>query len=507
MLKRLLFVMVLLLVLTVSVGAQAAPTWTPGPCPFPDIERVSCGVVTVPESRDGSSAGQVELMVAVIAAQNGNPLPDPIIYLEGGPGGAAIMAIEEMVNHPFAADRNIIVFDQRGTGFSLPSLNCPEIEWGESDDPVAECYERLTSEGINLSAYNSTENAADVNDVRIALGYDTVNLWGISYGTRLSLEVIRDYPQTLRSVVIDSVYPAEINTLETTVADSTRAFDYLFEACAADPVCASEYPDIENTFYDMLLRFYDEPPMFEYDDGEEVYDIELYPEDILNAMFQTMYASDIVKMLPYGITMMANAQDDYDYADSYDILQGYYTPESWENWEEEAPRGGESVMESDMVLDYMDEYGDISDSEGMFNSVTCAEETPFENMDVALAAVETAPDALYDWLLFSVEGSFFDCDTWIVEQADAVQTQRVTGDVPTLLISGGFDPVTPPSYGDSAAAGLSNGTHVVFPFGSHGDTAPADSCATQIATAFYANPAAPVDTSCVPQTYDWYVEQ
>lgn len=506
MFKRLVIVLAVW-VAVLSVQAQSA-TWTPAPCPFPDVERISCGILTVPESRDGSSNAQLELMVAVVAAQNGSPLPDPIIYLEGGPGGAAVMSADLLLDHPLGANRDIILLDQRGNGFSQPSLNCYEIEEGDSDDPTAECYERLLDEGINLSAFNSIENAADVNDLRLAMGYDQVNLWGISYGTRLALEVMRYHPEGLRSVVIDSVYPAEINTLETGSYDVARAFDYFFEACASDPVCSDEYPDLEETFYAMLERFEEEPPVFFYDDGFEEYEMELYGFDLFDPMFQTFYSSDSVKMIPYGITLLDNAQDDFDYADGLDLISGYYTPESWENWEEDPASMGESIADSDMVMDYMDEYGDVSDSEGMFTSVTCAEETVFEDIDTAYDNLDQLDvnDLMYDWLLFSIEGSFFDCETWIVDPAPVEQSQRVISDVPTLLISGGFDPVTPPYFGDSAAEGLSNGTHVVFPFGGHGDSWAKDSCASSITTAFIGNPAAAVDASCVPQTYDWYVE-
>ncbi|MEL6270902.1 MAG: alpha/beta fold hydrolase, partial [Chloroflexota bacterium] len=396
------------------------------------------------------------------------------------------------------------LLDQRGTGFSVPSLNCFEMEDFEYDgDPLADCFDRLLNDGVDLDQYNSADSAADVNDLRIALGYDQVNLWGISYGTRLALTVMRDHPDGLRAVVIDSVFPPEVNSVESGVNDTLNAFGYLFEQCAADSTCSSAYPNLEQDFLDVIDGFNNNPPVFEYDDGFEVYELELYGDDIAGALFQTLYNSTAIPMLPLGITLLATAQDEFDLQDGYDIMQGFYTPESWNGEFEDGP---ESVFESDQVFDYIDQVGDISDSEGMYSSVECAEEIPFNDLDAAFDVADAnAPEELLEWLYISAETPVFDCDIWFVEPLPGVENERVQSDIPTLLISGGFDPVTPPSYGDSALEGLSNGQHVVFPFGGHSETG-TEGCAADLAAAFVDEPGAAVDASCVPQTIDFYVE-
>ncbi|MEQ8673889.1 MAG: alpha/beta hydrolase [Aggregatilineales bacterium] len=502
-----LIILAVLLLGIVPTFAQddELPIFEEDDCIFPELDGVTCGYLIVPEDRADPDSPEIYLAVAIIGARNGTPLPDPVIYLEGGPGGAAIFAVEDFMTHPLAQNRDLILIDQRGTGFSEPSLNCYEMEEGESEDPTTDCYERLLEEGINLSAYTSADNAADIADLRVALGYDEVNLYGISYGTRLALSVMRDHPEGIRSVVIDSVYPPEVNSITTGPEDTVRAFTYLFDACAADADCNAAYPNLEADFYAMIEDFNLNPPTFVYDDGEGESDVELYGDDILEVMFQTLYVTDSIPMLPYGITLMLNAADDFDYSGAYEILSGFWTPVSWIAGESE---GSESVFtDSDAVNQILDELGDITDNEGMYNSVTCAEETPFEDFDSAYASVENAPAAIQEYLYQSIDTAALDCDIWQVDPSAGIEAERVVSDIPTLVISGGFDPVTPPSYGDSAAQGLSNSLHLVFANGGHGISG-SPGCAANIVHAFVDDPSAPIDDSCrgAEALVEWYIE-
>lgn len=502
--RKVVIIVLCLLAVVPAVAQGDLPRFEEHECLFPALDRVTCGTLFVPENRAAGNNTPIELAVAILSASNGSPASDPVIYLEGGPGGAPLLAVEEFLEHPININRDLILIDQRGTGFSQPSLNCWEMEEGESDDPLGDCYQRLQDEGVDLNGYNSVESAADINDLITTLDYEEVNLWGISYGTRLSLTVMRYYPDRIRSVVIDSVFPPEVNGTEQSAEDTINAFAYFFTACANDAACSAAYPDLEATFYEMIGRFNNEPPTFFYFDGEEEYELELFGDDILASMFQTLYVSEAIPMLPYGITLLSESTDDFDLTDGYDIMQGFYTPETWEGlgFDEDMP---ETVMESDAVLDYLDEFGDISDSEGMFTSVNCADEIGFEDEFGAYDAAEAAQDEIVDFLLAAADAPFFDCEIWAVSSSPDVENTRVQSDIPTLLISGGFDPVTPPSFGDSALMGLPNGLHVVFPFGGHSETG-SPGCAADIAAAYLDSPGAEPNTSCIPQTVDWYTE-
>lgn len=499
-----LLVLVMALAFTGVVGAQSdyEPYLEFMDCPFPELDGVACGILVVPENRDDPESYEVEIQMAVVSS-TGNGDGVPVLYLEGGPGGSPVYGVESFLDHPLRANHDIIIFDQRGTGFSYPSLNCYELEEDSSDDPLADCYERLLSEEVDLSAYNSAASAADMADLITTLGYEQVNLWGISYGTRLALTFMRDYPQMVNAVVIDSVFPPEVNAIETGSVDAFGAFDLILTQCEQDAACSATYPTLRDDFYTLIDSLNESPAVFFYDDGEDGYEMELYGDDILSAMFTAIYDSSIIPMMPYAITLMVNAQDDADYTNAYDLMQGYYTPEAWVEGGTEGS-DAESVMESDMVLEYIEQLGDISDSEGMYASVSCVEEAPFESLDVGYEYVEEIPEVFHSWAISSLESALADCDTWAVEPSSDIEAELVLSDAPTLVIAGSFDPVTPPSYALSALEGLSAGVYLEFPTGSHSETG-LPGCGADITAAFFADPAAPLDTSCVPQAVAWYV--
>jgi pimeloyl-ACP methyl ester carboxylesterase len=198
---------------------------------------VFCGYVVVPENRSMPDGSTVSLATMVFKSTAANPNPVPLIYLQGGPGGAALPLFSsgqlDSALTAVLAERDLIVFDQRGNGSSLPSLDCPEVtqvEAGQPDvlvsnleqfEPVpssavlaarleatTKCRDRLARSGVDLDDFSSAANAADVNDVRVALGYSKLDLYGISYGTRVALTVMRDFPQIVNSANLDGVAPA-----------------------------------------------------------------------------------------------------------------------------------------------------------------------------------------------------------------------------------------------------------------------------------------------------------
>ena len=178
----------------------------------------------------------VNLAVAIIHAGGVRPRTDPILYLEGGPGGSALADPDYWLESLLHTSRDIILLDQRGTGFSLPSLDCPETDaYTKEEDygydsmvaAATACRDRLTLDGVDLAQYNSANSAADVEDLRLALGIDKWNLYGVSYGTRLALTVMRYFPAGVRSVVLDSVYPPNVKGYTEDPANSIAAIEKL----------------------------------------------------------------------------------------------------------------------------------------------------------------------------------------------------------------------------------------------------------------------------------------
>ncbi len=438
-------------------------------------QDVECGYLIVPEDRSDSDSPLIELAFAILYAPTDDIYPDPILYLAGGPGGNAITDLETWLEQPYRQDRDLILLDQRGTGYSLPSLNCPELE--ESNDGATQaCRDRLIEAGVNLNAYNSAENAADVADLRIALGYEAWNLYGVSYGTRLALTVMRDHPDGVRSVVLDSVYPPEIRSWEEYGQNTADVFGRLFQACADDPGCNSAYPDLELYFYETIDALNVEPAPYigiDPDTGNGV-DLSTDGDTIVTRIFQLLYSSEDIPYLPW----LMNELTYENYAALDDFESG-------------------AMFESGMRQSGQDE--DVTDSEGMNLSVECQEEVAFLDEAVALNNVPAQPVGLYQNSIATIRSAFTDCRIWNVTSADPIEELPVVSNIPTLVTAGEFDPITPAIWAESAASYLANSFYFLFPAAGHG-VVDLSWCSQKIMKAFLDNPTQEPDGSCIDET-------
>lgn len=464
------------------VSKNAAPIFEPSACPF-DVPMglvegrdLECGYLVVPEDHANPSGPSIRLAVAIIKSRETEKKADPLVVAQGGPGGSTIDTyLEILPTSRLLSNRDIILFDQRGTLNSEPALMCEEhdqlmLDTLEVDMSLDEydklslqatkaCHDRLVKEGVNLSAFNSLQNAADVNALREALGYEQINLYGVSYGTLLALHTMRDYPQGLRSVILDAVVPTQINYLTRTGQTSQRSFTRLFEACAADPSCNEAYPDLEQTFFNLVNELNNSPariPMTDPDSGL-TYDVVIDGDSFMGAIFQLLYSGGLVPSLPRMI---------YDAKESdFDAFGRVMT----------------------MVL------FDRSMSYGMFYSVLCAEDADFDLQDQQLEGVHPELARLEKR---SLPVFLETCKIWNVSQLGPEVDQPVTSPIPTLVLSGEFDPITPPEYAAEAAAGLPNSYSLTFPSGSHG-AALNGKCEDQIILDFLDDPSQAPDSSCI----------
>lgn len=471
----------------VASGSAEAGEFTEGDCPFdtPPEVNVTCGTLTVPENRLTDTGATIQLAIAIIPAVSADPLPDPIFYLEGGPGGSALAGIDSWYTSPYRSERDIVLLEQRGTGFSEPSLNCPEMDEDETSAAVEDCRDRLLAEGVDLTAYNSSENAADVEALRLALGYDQINLYGISYGTRLALTVMRDQPQGIRAVIIDSVYPPNVDTNYSVTTDTYELISMMFADCAAQPDCADAFPDLEARFYDALDAIGDNPPQATNADGET---IDLTPDDVINRLSEQLKTTGIISAIPASLEAFISG--DYDtYMDLATNGAGD-GPESSDN--------GEAV--SGMEPPEIDD-----DSEGMNMSVQCNEEMPFMTLDEAIAIAQSVdmPDIVRETTLAGSQSEFEGCDVWPAGESDPIENEPVVSDIPTLVLAAQYDTATPPWWADLAAGTLSSSFDFHFPMVGHGVIDGGD-CPVSIGLAFLDDPTTEPDTSCIATMNDQF---
>jgi pimeloyl-ACP methyl ester carboxylesterase len=480
-----------LLLAACNAQPQPAPTATPLPDSAPRFEEADCwfkeplgyspecGYLIVPEDHAQPQGKTIKLAVARFTSEADTPQPDPIVYLEGGPGGSPLKSYMTEFPYlfgPLLEKRDLILFDQRGTGYSQPALDCPEYtnlvldtldqdlsaEKSEelSNQAMLACRERLVKEGVNLDLYNSAQNAADIEALRQALGYDKLNLYGISYGTRLALTSMRDAAPGLRSVVIDSVYPLQADLYSGIIANGARALEALFAACAADVECNATYPDLRRTFFDLKARLDKEPAQYTITlkSGEKK-DAVLNGDNLLGLVFQSMYATSIIPMLPRLIT---------------DV------------------RDGNTDLAAGLQAEFLDQYDKISN--GMHYAVQCKEEVPFATQAEIDETIKEHAD--YDAL---ASRRVIDlCKAWIKTPADPIENQPVKSDVPTLVLSGEFDPITPPAWAEETASTLSRSFYINLPRAGHGASITED-CPRDMMLAFLDDPTAKPDSACLAQ--------
>ena len=483
-------VVVVITLLWLFAGFSSAQDYVPRydaiECPFfirrmaldHDAE-ITCGYLIVPEDREAIDGDRlIELFVVRIAARlpQGNT---PLVFLAGGPGSPISDRIGDFVQSRLHEDFEIIAIDLRGAGFSRPSLNCHEMDDRprRSDfDWAQECYRRLIGEGIALRAYNSANSAHDIHDLLLALKIDAANIYGVSYGSRLALTLARDFPQRIRALILDGVFPLHVNRLEAYAQNGYRAIETLLADCRNDPDCNRAYPNLSQSIYATLVRLNQEPAEFQKANMD--YPIVLSGDDFVTEIYAMLYDKRLIPLLPALIN--AYALGDYEF-DAIDVSRRLEP---------------QTLMESEWLWE-MDQL-----SEGMAYSVACVfvEEIPFNSRDRIVNGAASLPGPVRRPLVDMAITGITQCEAWDVPAAPDLANQPVASDIPTLLLSGRYDPVTPPGWGDEAARYLPNSWHYIFADSGHGVLFKPDvECAASIALSFLANPARQPEDACITE--------
>lgn len=443
----------------------------------PFLQRIDCGYVTVPENHADLDGNTIRVAVAIVRSPSRNPHPDPIIVLVGGPGGAGTDLVEVVDEffEPMLASRDIILLDQRGTGYSEPNLTCPDFVMAYIEifvngaflsaddtmpDAINQCGERFAEQGVAVEYYTTAQNAADIDAVGTALGYDSWNLYGISYGTYLAQAVMRDYPSRIRSVILDSVVPADINMYGDAIGNSARGFQTLFVWCANDTLCNLFYPDLETVFYEVVETLNTQPlimPITHPDSGVSV-TFEVNGYVLTSIVFNALYRQTTIGMMPGLIYNLHN---------------------------------GEPDGLDDFLLNPLSGAGEGL-SVGLMFSVICSDFVPTST----LVDNSNFPDVFRRATTPFSEGHVTICQNWATDATRAQIGQPVESDIPTLLVAGEFDPVTPPSYALHTGETLSNSYTYIFPGIGHG-VVPSNSCGLAIATRFIDDPSTAPAADCI----------
>ena len=427
-----------------QAALAAGPPLSLRPCQLEQAQRLlavaaECGELSVPEDRALPDGRQIRLFVARVPAISRQHRPDPLLLLAGGPGLGASDFYPNVAG-AFARihrDRDILLVDQRGTGRSNP-LPCAfddnamwEAGEAEISQAMASCQQQLAQHN-DLRQFTTSVAVADLEAVRQALGYERLNLYGSSYGTRVAQHYARRYPQHTRALILDGVVPPQRALGPATPLDAQRALLQILARCRADARCHARFGDPLQDYQGLRDQLLKKPVALTLPDPRSGKPVTL---QFSHAAFATVlrlasYSADQAALLPLSLHL-AHKERNF------------------------LPLASQFLMATTS-------YGELL-SYGMHNSVVCAEDVPFFGSALNRPALEGTflGTAQVDALLSL-------CKLWPRGPVDAELHAPLRSDVPALLLSGTADPVTPVRDGALAAQGFRYALHLQVTDQGHG---------------------------------------
>lgn len=429
-------------------------------------KNAQCGSLDVSENPQDTNSKKIPLNILLLPAVNPAPEKDPLFIVAGGPGQSAVVVAESIhfLFNEIRKNRDIVFVDQRGTGKSNPlacdfeaeaSSQLSEVEQEAfAKDAVAKCVAKIKDH----AAYYTTPFAvADLDAVRAALGYEKINLWGASYGSRVVLEYMRRYPTHTRAGVLDGVAPVAIALPWSMEADGLAALQAINLQCEKIPACVDAYGDIVQNAQKISEQLVIKPLAIKisHPRTQEDISVNLMAQDFSAVIRLALYNRDLSSLLPRAISEAD--------AGHYQLLASLVHL---------------ATSKSDMAgINY-----------GMHYSVVCSEDYP-------LYKDKNAAESNVFLRSHSVQKYTEICSQWPRAQLPADYGDPIVSDAPVLLLSGAMDPVTPPRWAELVKKGLPNAAHVVAPGGHH--IVSQDGCIAQLIAAFIVRGSAKgLDSQC-----------
>ena len=435
-------------------------------------DSVLCGLCPVAENRQTNKSRIIHLNVVVIPAVHSDSLLAPIFDIDGGPGAADTKSVWFYADpeNPYHQHHDIVLVDVRGTGQSNP-LNCYSLQYKASLDEqfddmyppekVKQCYDEL-SKIADLKQYTTTNIVKDLEDVRKWLGYDEIELFSLSYGTRVALVYMKLFPASLRACVLWSPIPTYGKMPMYHAVTAQKTLERLFAACKNDPDCNATFPDLEKEFYTLMNAWFGRSMIVKHIDSLNiVHEIEISWDGFETGLRQLMYSPAGLRQIPYIIHQC--------YINNFEPVLSYY------------PQGSDT---SKFI------------AEGLYLCVTCAEDVPF---------IKTAKKKGLDSLTqhtfmgsYRIDQQKAACKNWAHGEIPAGFLDTIHSEIPTLIFSGSYDPVTPSWMASEIASHLPHSTLVTIPEMSHiFDGLNNIDCFDHIAVDFLNNPFRNVNYECV----------
>jgi pimeloyl-ACP methyl ester carboxylesterase len=470
-----------------GVGHDAA--YRSAPCPNPLVpgtplvlgSSFQCGYLTVPENRFRSHGRQIQVAVAIAHAATAHPKADPLLWLEGGPGGTGLAVADRVVAQGINADREVVFVDQRGTLKAQPLLSCPTYDKflirGFSLAPtgptyarqeiasVAACRRSWVAKSYDLASFNTSENAADMADLRIALGIKRWNVYGVSYGSDLALQLLRDYPAGIRSEVLDSVVPPQVNVATGFWSNAAAGYRNVFRACDAAPTCRAAYPHLASDLVTAVNRLTRRPVRVRVLDPSTRMPTEVVFDgyQFANLLVVLSLTPGSMVQIPAMVHEMASRQ---------------------------APQSATRLLATAPAVGLA--------GDGLAFGVFCSEDAAFTTRPQALAAARKALPGFPKQVLAltpQIPHLFSDCRAWQVAPASHAVTAPTHSGIAVLELSGTFDAIASLAWAKTVARSLPRARIVRFPGVGH-DVVNWSQCGARIMVNFLNRPHGGYSTRC-----------
>ncbi|HZA38665.1 MAG TPA: alpha/beta hydrolase [Candidatus Baltobacteraceae bacterium] len=438
------------------------------PCRLPGIsEELFCGKLTVFENRETRTGRTIDLNIVVLPAFDQKTKAGPVFDLAGGPGASSADRADFYAGpgKVYRRRHDVVCVDQRGTGKSnrlaIPREKTPSYYLSEMFpiDHVKEMRHTL-EQRADLTKYTTSIAMDDLDEVRSWLDYDRISLFGASYGTRAALVYMRQHPEHVRSAILLGVAPTDLKMPLHHAESGARAMDLLLGECEQDARCHAAFPQIRDDWKNVLAQLEKQPARVEYSPRQNAAPTTVeIQRGVFGEKIRTwMYDRDKAARIPLIVHRAANG-------DLAPFLQQAIGPS---------------------IPDFV--------ADGMYLSVTCAEDVPFINPEEA--AKLTAGNPFGNYRVFQQTRA---CGMWPRGEIPTDFLDPVSSNAPVLIFSGNMDPVTPPRYGEEVARHLPNSRHVIIPQAGHSVDGLSDAgCIDRIAIEFLEKgDAKNLDVSCV----------
>jgi len=425
-----------------------------------------CGTLEAPEDRsdrhDKRNSRTIELAWAVVEARTGDPAPDPVFFLAGGPGQSArdVAPVISNALSDINRNRDLIFLDQRGTGGSN-ALECEfdedtflvEPDLDQINELLRQCHETLDAD---VRHYTTVDGAEDLELLRRHLGLDTINLVGGSYGTRMAQVYLRRFPEAVRAMIIDGVVPTRLKLGSEHAEMLDRSIEKLLQRCVGGATCSERFPELNQAFDDLKARYAEAPQ-----------DIQV-----------THPRTGVAEELTFSDAVLASSLRFLAYSPVSQMMIPYLIHEAATTGSPER-LAAQALMTNDQMSQGM--------AIGLNFSVGCSEDWPYwpADSDASGTLLGNSFTELYSKV----------CSWWPADPVGPDYHQPFDVDVPILILSGELDPVTPPQYGEEANEQFSNSLHIVSE--GRGHITITNPCISSIATEFIAEAdVEDLDTEC-----------